>query len=364
MNKNNKIIFIAGGGTGGHLFPAVAIGKALEEKGINVYYIGSKNSIEKTYYNNNKMKYFLLNISGIQRNFNLKSLTKNLIFPIKFLISFLKSLFIILKYKPKAIVGTGGYCSGLPLLAGITLRIPTFIQDQNSIPGIITRTLHNKINYIFLGYECASKYLNKNNCIFTGNPIRKDLKIIDKKIAKKELNLNSEKKLIFVLGGSQGAKPINDYFIKNYTHYLKEGYQILLQCGDKNLNNFKKINNCNIKIVKFISNISLAYSASDIVISRAGALAISELCIMKKAIILIPLPQAAENHQKINAEYLKSKNACEVVYQEELNTQKLLGIIRKLFQNKEEIKQLEKKSDMNSKSDSTKMITDTVINYL
>ena len=135
MNKNNKIIFIAGGGTGGHLFPAIAIGKVLEKNGINVFYIGSKNGIEKKYYNKHNLKYFLLNISGIQRSLNLSSIFKNIIFPIKFVISFLKSLLLIIKYKPKAILGTGGYCSGLPLIAGITLKIPTFIQDQNSIPA-------------------------------------------------------------------------------------------------------------------------------------------------------------------------------------------------------------------------------------
>ena len=170
MIKQHKIIFIAGGGTGGHLFPAITIGESLEKKGINVYYIGSKNGIENKFYIENKMKYFLLNISGIQRSLDLKAIIKNLVFPIKFLISYLKSIFLIMKYKPMAIIGTGGYCSGLPLIAGITLKIPTFIQDQNSIPGLITKSLNNKINKIFLGYECAANYLNKDNCIFSGNP--------------------------------------------------------------------------------------------------------------------------------------------------------------------------------------------------
>ena len=364
MNKNSKTIFIAGGGTGGHLFPAIAIGKTLEERGINVFYIGSKNGIEKKYFNQHKLKYFLLNISGIQRNLNIKSILKNLIFPIKFLLSFFKSILLILKYKPRAIVGTGGYCSGLPLIAGITLKIPTFIQDQNSIPGLITRTLHNKIDNIFLGYQNASKHLNKDNCIFSGNPVRDDLIILDKKLSKNELNFNPTKKLLFVLGGSQGAKPINDYFIKNYKNYINEGYQILLQCGDKNIKNFYEVNNPDIKIVKFIDNISLAYSASDIVISRAGALAISELCLMKKAIILIPFPQAAENHQKVNAEYLQNQNACKIIYQNELKSYKLLELVKQLFKNESEIKKLERNSTKISIKKSTKIITDKVIEYI
>ena len=364
MNKNNKTIFIAGGGTGGHLFPAVAIGKTLEERGINVFYIGSKNGIEKKYFNQHNLKHFLLNISGIQRNFNMKSILKNLTFPIKFILSYLKSVLLILKYKPEAIVGTGGYCSGLPLIAGITLKIPTFIQDQNSIPGLITRTLHNKIDNIFLGYKNASKHLNKDKCIFSGNPVREDLIISDKELSKNKLNFNPTKKLLFIIGGSQGAKPINDYFLKNYKNYISQGYQILLQCGEKNIENFNEVNNPDIKIVRFIDNISLAYSASDIVISRAGALAISELCIMKKAIILIPFPQAAENHQKVNAEYLQNQNACKIIYQNELKSDKLLELVKQLFKNESEITKLEKNSTKISKKDSTKVITDKIIEHM
>ena len=190
------------------------------------------------------------------------------------------------------------------------------------------------------------------------------MKILNKKSSKKVLNFNPDKKLLFILGGSQGAKPINDYFLENYKYYINEGYQILLQCGEKNFNQFNKINNPNIKIVKFIDNISIAYSASDIVISRAGALAISELCLMKKAIILIPFPQAAENHQKINAEYLKNQNACKIIYQNELKTKKLLKLVKQLFQNEMEMKKLEKNSEKNSSLNSTKMITNTLIKYI
>ena len=364
MIESNNIIFIAGGGTGGHLFPAISIGKKLEEKGINIYYIGSNNGNEKKIYNDNNLKYFLLNITGIQRSLNIKSLLLNCIFPIKFLISFIVSLFLIYKYKPKAILGTGGYCSGLPLLAGITMKIPTFIQDQNSIPGLITKSLHNKINKIFLGYECAMNFLNKNKCIFTGNPIRQDLDIIDKRIAKKELQFDAEKKLIFVMGGSQGAKPINDYFKKNINKYTEHNYQILLQCGNNNYNRLKNIKSNQVKIKKFIHNMSLAYSASDIVISRAGALAISELCSMKKAMILIPYPYAAENHQKINAENLESKNACEIIYQNELKENKLELLIDDLFKDENKIKKLEKCSYENAKLDSTKVIVDKIMSHI
>ena len=184
VNKNN-IILIAGGGTGGHLFPAISIGEKLEENGLTVYYIGSKYGIEKKFYAEKNLKYFLLNITGINRSYDLRSILKNLLFPINFIISYLQTLKLILKYKPRAIIGTGGYCSGIPLILGITFKIPTFIQDQNSVPGLITKVLHNKINKIFVGYKNIQN-INKDKCIYTGNPIRKELIIKDKKKLKKE----------------------------------------------------------------------------------------------------------------------------------------------------------------------------------
>ena len=343
MKKNNdKIVFIAGGGTGGHLFPALAIGESLDNNGIIVQYIGSKFGVEKKLFNKLKLNYCLLNIKGIQRHISIRSLITNITFPFLFILSYIHSIKLILKYKPLIIIGTGGYCSGLPLLAGITLNIPTLIQDQNSVPGLITRKLNNKVNKICLSYKISNKYLNNFNCIITGNPIRKTIKHLDKKEAIKFFNFNINKKTILILGGSQGSQPINTHISKNIQFYLKSDLQIIWQCGE---NNFKKISsnisNKNIIIKKFIDNISAAYSAADIVISRAGAISISELMFMKKAMILIPYPYAAENHQKINSDYFEKRDACIAISEDKLYTGVLEKTINKLINNPEIIKDLE-----------------------
>jgi len=363
MVNKNQIILIAGGGTGGHLFPAISIGEELEKSGMKVYYIGSKYGIEKKIYEENNLKYFLLNITGIKRDYSLISILKNLLLPINFIISYLQTLKLILRYKPKAIIGTGGYCSGVPLILGINFKIPTFIQDQNSVPGLITKILVNKISKIFVGFEKLQS-LN-DRCIYTGNPIRKELIIKSKNDAKEEMNFDKNKKLIFIVGGSQGAKPINVHILNNINFYIENDYQIIWQSGsyDYELLN-SNIHHKNIKIKSFINNISVPYSAADIVVSRAGALAISELTFMGKAMILIPFPQAAENHQFINAKNIELHGACRIIKQHNLPSGELESCIKKLLNNKKALQSLENKSKFISKPNASKTISNEVLRYI
>ena len=181
MKNNKKIALIAGGGTGGHLFPALSIGEELQKNNVNVKYIGSIYGVEKEFFKNFNLDYHLLNITGIQRNFSIKSIYINCLFPIRFIISYIKSLLIIRSVKPSIIIGTGGYASGLPLIAGIHLNIPTLIQDQNSIPGLITKRLHNKIDRICLAYDLAADKLNKKKmCYYRKSNQNKSKKIWEK----------------------------------------------------------------------------------------------------------------------------------------------------------------------------------------
>ena len=263
------------------------------------------------------------------------------------------------------IVGTGGYSSGLPLLAGIHLSVPTLIQDQNSIPGIITKKLSNKVSKICLQYESAIPYLNKEKCIITGNPIRKKLRLIDKQESQNSFGLSSNKKTILILGGSQGSSPINNHLKNNIKYYIKNNFQIIWQCGEKNYNHLKNESIINtIIITPYISDMSKAYSAADLVISRAGAISISEMTYMKKAMILIPFPFAAENHQFLNAEYIKNKNACIIVEQNKLNSGVLEDTIHDLFKNNNKLKKLEKKSSEISIPDATARIVNEIIGII
>ena len=361
----NKVIFIAGGGTGGHLFPALSIGNALIDRGFSIIYIGSKFGIEKEYFKKNKLKHYLLNIKGFQRNISIKSLLINIALPFRFIISYLLSIIIIRKHKPVAIIGTGGYASGLPLIVGLHLNIPIIIQEQNSIPGIITRIMYKKAGKVFLGYKYSKKILKNSNSIYTGNPIRKNLRILDKNVCKVNLDFNKDKKLILVIGGSQGAQPINYHILKNIGFYIKNDYQVLWQIGNYNFNIIKKhINHKNIKIHKFIYDMSQAYSSADIVISRAGAIAISELTYFRKAMILIPFPGAANNHQEINANCLKEKNACIVINQYDLKKGNLENSIIDLFSNRKKIENLEINSELLAMPKATDKIINEIISLI
>tara|TARA_B100000427_G_scaffold132798_1_gene110541 strand:- start:266 stop:1348 length:1083 start_codon:yes stop_codon:yes gene_type:complete len=356
----NKIIFISGGGTGGHLFPAISIGSELIKHNFSIIYIGSKYGIEKKYFNEKNLKYYLLNIRGIQRHISFNSLFVNLLFPFRFILSYIKSILLILKYKPKAIIGTGGYASGLPLIAGICLKIPIMIQEQNSIPGLITRKLNKKTKKIFLGFKETKKILNGTS-IYTGNPVRNNLKSQNKELSKEKLGFDKNKKVILIIGGSQGARAINYYIYDNINFFKKNNFQIYWQCGFNDLNKISKIKNDTIKVIPFIKDMSLAYSAADLVLSRAGAISISELSFMKKATIFIPLPTAADNHQEINSKYLEKKNACISINQKDFQTGILEKEILNILKNNNKIQELEKNIHFFSNKDATKVIVNEIL---
>lgn len=343
MNNKRETIIIAGGGTGGHIIPAVSI--ALELKEFDSIYIGSKYGIEsKENLNDNFKKKYFLDITGIQRNMSIKSVISNLLFPIRFFKTYFESRKIISRHKPKIVIGTGGYCSGLPLLAGIHMKVPTLIQDQNSVPGLITKKLHSKINKICIAYEEFYKYINNSNIKLTGNPINPSLKKninIDKNFIKKKLGLSLSKKTILILGGSQGAQSINKHIYSNYNYYKKNNYQIILQCGERNYNSIptELFNEKNITIKKFLKDekkwsMLNCCIAADLVIARAGALTISELTYLGKASILIPYKYASENHQEINAKSLQKKGACIIVDEDKLRKGTLEKKITEIFRNK------------------------------
>lgn len=333
-------IIIAGGGTGGHLFPALAIGDELKSKGMDVMYMGSTYGIEAKQLRDRNEKMKLLNIHGIQRSFSFASIIQNLLFPFKFIIGYIESVFTIMKFNPQVVVGTGGYASGLPLLAALLLKKKTLLQEQNSFPGITTRKLSHKVDRICIAYEGAQGHLRKT-ALLTGNPIRKDLKLSKKNEACTKLGFNPSKPVIFILGGSQGSHPINIHFSNVYSEYAEKDIQLLWQTGTGDIEWLStEINEPKVKLTPFIDQISDAYSAADIVISRAGALAIEELKACGKAMVLIPFPLATSNHQMENAKSLAIENAAICISQTEMNDGFLETTIIELFNNKQKLKSL------------------------
>ena len=331
--KKNKTILIAGGGSGGHLFPALAIGDELQSRGFNIKYIGSKYGIEKKILKNMKKEFYLLNIRGIQRTLSIKNIITNLLFPFRFIISFVTVKLIIKKINPVAIIGTGGYASGIPLLASINTKIKTLIHEQNSYPGITTRKLARNVDCVCITSKETKNYI-KGNVIHTGIPLRSSLKEIKKNEACEYLGLDKDKKTVLVIGGSQGSEAFNRYFKQNYQFYIDNDYQLIWQCGIKNFSKYKDLKvNKNILILDFIDKMEYVYGASDIVVSRAGAMAVNEISLLKKNMILVPLPSAAANHQYYNARYFSDNNAAILIEEKALANNVLEKKIAEIFIN-------------------------------
>jgi UDP-N-acetylglucosamine--N-acetylmuramyl-(pentapeptide) pyrophosphoryl-undecaprenol N-acetylglucosamine transferase len=306
-------IIISGGGTGGHIFPAIAIANALKklDPETEILFVGALGRMEMEKVPAAGYKIIGLDIQGIQRS----SIWKNVMFPVKLLKSVRKALAIIKDFKPDAAVGVGGYASG-PLLYAASLKgIPCLIQEQNSYAGITNKWLAKKVQKICVAYDGMSKFFPKDKIIKTGNPIRKEsVDIAGKRISSLELlKLSPAKKTILVTGGSLGAGTLNKSMLAGLDKIIAADVQVIWQTGKFYYKSIiEKIGpdyHPNVCVLEFLNRMDLAYAAADVIISRAGAGTIAELCVVKKPVILVPSPNVAEDHQTKNALALVEKNA-------------------------------------------------------
>ncbi len=317
MNKQTKNIIISGGGTGGHLFPAIAIAQALKkkDKDTNILFVGAKGKIEEKKVPEAGFNIELLNIEGFKRKISFDTIS---FFP-KLFFSLLKSRKIIKKFKPDIAVGVGGYASGPLLKIASKMGIPTVLQEQNSFPGITNRLLAKKAAKICVAYDGLEKYFSPEKIIKTGNPVRENIynNDVDKAKAVEFFGLNPQKKVILSLGGSGGAKTINNALANNISKIADSDVQLIWQTGkfyiESSLKSVEKFNSNQIVVNDFITRMDMAYKAADIIISRAGAGTISELCNLGKAVVLVPSPNVAEDHQTKNAVSLQQTNAAIIV---------------------------------------------------
>ena len=308
---------MSGGGTGGHIFPAVAIANQIKKQvpDADILFVGAEGRMEMEKVPAAGYKIIGLWISGLQRKLTLS----NLSFPFKVISSVLKARKILNDFKPNVVIGTGGYASGPMLRAASSKGITTLIQEQNSYPGITNKILSKKVSKICVAYEGMDKFFPKEKIILTGNPVRQDLQqVADKREEGLQFfGLDRNKKTILVVGGSLGAKGINEAMAKGLQQLADNNIQLVWQTGKVYFETAKQqttpFADKNIKAVDFITKMDLAYAIADCVISRAGAGAISELCIIQKPCILVPLPTAAEDHQTKNAMSLVNKNAAILV---------------------------------------------------
>lgn len=312
-----KKVIISGGGTGGHIYPAIAIAHTLKElhPDTEILFVGAKNRMEMQKVPQAGYRIIGLDIVGLQRNLSIA----NLRFPLKLLASLKEAKDIIHNFKPNVCVGVGGYASGPTLLAASFLKIPTLIQEQNSYAGITNKWLGKKAQKICVAYPQMDKFFPKNKIVFTGNPVRKDiLAIEDKKLtALYHFGLLERKKTLLVIGGSLGARTINLSVLAGIERLVDNDVQIIWQTGKNFLEKAQKAvidkKTPQIKVTDFINRMDLAYAAADVVISRAGALSISELCLAAKPAILVPSPNVAEDHQTKNAKVLADNFAALMV---------------------------------------------------
>lgn len=325
-------IIIAGGGTGGHIFPAIAIANALKrvDPQIEILFIGAKGKMEMEKIPQAGFKIEGLDIAG----FNRSSLTKNFGLPFKLLKSFLQVRRIMNRFKPDAVVGVGGYSSFPVLRFAQARRIPSFIHESNSFAGKSNILLGKKAQKVFVATDGMEKFFPAAKIIVTGNPVRPVINpavtAISQEEALKFFNLKPGKKTLLVVGGSLGAKTINEAISIGLDELLKNNLQIIWQTGKTDAAKWKErtANQPSVWVNDFITQMEFAYAAADIVISRAGAMSIAELCVVKKPVLFVPYPFAAEDHQTVNANNLVQKNAAWMVTDREASVQLVPKILK------------------------------------
>lgn len=360
--KNPRFI-ISGGGTGGHIYPAVAIANELKNRfpEAEFLFVGAKDKMEMQKVPQAGYAIKGLWISGIQRKLTLD----NAMFPLKLASSMWNSFKIIKSFKPDVVIGTGGFASGAVLKAASMLNIPTVIQEQNSYPGITNKLLAKRANKICVAYENLERFFPKDKMILTGNPVRQDLiNEASKSEAIAYFNLDANKKTLLVLGGSLGARRINQLIEKELDFLLSQNIQIIWQCGKLYLNDYSKYNEKdNVQVVAFIDRMDLVYAAADVVISRSGASSVSELCIVGKPTIFIPSPNVAEDHQTKNAKAISDKNGAILIKESELETQ-FETIFSDLISNESKKSELSQNIKKLAKPNATKDIVEEIIKLI
>ena len=354
---------LSGGGTGGHIYPAIAIANELKSRfpDSEILFVGAKDKMEMQKVPQAGYPIKGLWIAGLQRRLTID----NALFPVKLVASLWESKKIIKQFKPDVVIGTGGFASGPLLQMANAMNIPTVIQEQNSYPGITNKLLSKKANAICVAYENLERFFPKEKIILTGNPVRQDLIAIDSKReeAISYFNLDANKKTVLVLGGSLGARRVNQLIEKELDKMLSQNVQIIWQCGKLYFEEYKKYNTANVQVMAFVERMDLVYAAADIVISRAGASSVSELCIVGKPVIFIPSPNVAEDHQTKNAKAISDKKGAILLRESELDSQFSL-VFEALIKDEGKQKQLSENIKQLAMPEATNQIVDAIVKLI
>ncbi len=363
-NQIRKYLF-AGGGTGGHLFPAISIADELKKLDTDALFlfVGTKNKIEARLVPQRGYRFETIWISGFQRSFKIQ----NLLFPLKIFFSLLQSFNIINQYKPSIVIGTGGYVCGPILLAASLAGVKTVLHESNSYPGAVTRFLSKRMTKVFITFDETKKWLKlSDNVEITGNPTRSELGTVSKSDGLKYFGFTDTRKTLLVFGGSLGAASINNALLGMVRNLLSSNIQIIWQTGDNDfervdtkLNELAISSTDGIWIGKFIDKMEFAYAAADVVLSRAGATTLAEITRLGKAAILIPYPNAVADHQTINARTLEQAGAALMIRDSDLTKEAEKSILT-LMENDQLRNEMSKKSLALGKPEAGKFIASKI----
>jgi len=365
MNKKLKVV-LSGGGTGGHIFPAIAIADEIRKRfpDTEFLFIGANGKMEMEKVPQAGYKIEGIDIAGIDRG----NLLSNLGLPFKILKSLSRSKKIIKSFAPDFAVGTGGFASGPALYEASKMGIPIFIQEQNAHAGVTNKILSKKAKAVFTAYPKVEGF-PAEKIKFLGNPIRENIVtgMTETALAKEKMGLNKDKLTILSVGGSLGSRTLNNAWKSHLNDIINKDYQLIWQTGKLDYQNIieetKDVDIRNIQIREFIKDMELAYSAADIIVSRAGAIAISELAVAKKPVLLVPFPFAAEDHQTKNAMNLVEKNAARMVKDSEMQ-EKFWNTLSEICESENLRKEMSENLEYFAKPDAAKQIVDEIMKKL
>ncbi len=336
----NRYKFLFGaGGTGGHLFPAIAVAEKIKElkPEAEILFLGNANKIEGKAVRKNGFDFKPITISGIHRG----EVLRNLVFPLKLLIGMTQSLAVSMKFKPRVVIGSGAYVSAPVVWAGSVMGAKVILLEQNSYPGITNRLLDKKAEVIFTAFEESKKYFRFPEKVRTvGNPVRVNLKLTGKAEAKEKLGIDENRKTVLIIGGSLGARSINEAVKNNIEKFKNAGFTLLWQTGKSYYDEYKSFESENVRPIDFIDDVALYFSAADLVLARAGASTIAELAQLGLPAVLVPSPNVAANHQYKNAKELADKEAAILLSDDEISD-KIYETVYGLIEDEEELTKLQ-----------------------
>lgn len=362
MNRSLTFLF-AGGGTGGHLYPAIAIAEELQklQPTARIVFAGTKKKIEARVVPQKGYEFYSIWISGFHRRLTID----NVLFPVKVFVSLIQSFFLIKKIKPHAVIGTGGYVCGPVLFVASWLGIPTLIHESNSFPGVTTRLLARKVNRVFVTFEVTKQWLKKTSSVeLVGNPTRDALGTLTKYEACRALGFSESKKTLFAFGGSLGAQSINKVMPKIISWATKYDVQVIWQTGESDWSASQGVqSHPSVKIMKYVEHMDIAYAAADLIISRSGATTLAELTRIGKPAILVPYPHAAANHQTLNAQAMVQAGAA-VMITDTMLDELLLSTVQQLLNNEQQLRTMSEQSKLLGKPDAGKEIAQKILTMI